>query len=84
MLLKLHFEVLFRRVLLIMNIVYYFEDQNRGISRATASGTIQMSAAFCPLLSAADTLTNLLLNCLLTRHVRFGQLWAKADNGIQW
>ena len=37
MLLKLHFEVLYRRVLFVMSIIYYFGDQNRGIPLATAS-----------------------------------------------
>ena len=37
MLLKLHFEVLYRRILFVMSIVYYFGDPNHGIPRATAS-----------------------------------------------
>ena len=34
MLLKLHFDVLFRRVLFVMSIVYYIGDQKRVIPRA--------------------------------------------------
>ena len=37
MLLKLHFEVLCRRVLFVKSIVYYFGEQNRRIPRATTS-----------------------------------------------
>ena len=37
MLLKLHFEVLYRRVSFVMSIINYFGDQNRAIPRATAS-----------------------------------------------
>ena len=33
MLLKLNFEVLYRRVLFVMSIVYNFGDRNRGITR---------------------------------------------------
>ena len=37
MLLKLNFEVLYRRILFVMGFVYYFGHQNRGIPRETAS-----------------------------------------------
>ena len=48
MLLKLHFEVLYRRVLFVMSIIYYFGDQNRGIPLVTASNIIIVTVAkFC-------------------------------------
>ena len=40
MLPKLHFEVVNRRVLLVMSIVYYFGDQNRAIPWASASNNL--------------------------------------------
>ena len=44
MFLKLHFDVLFRRVLFVMSIIYNFGDQNRGTPRATASITYEIFA----------------------------------------
>ena len=38
-LIKLHFKVLYRRVLFVMSIIYYFGEQNRRIPWATASKT---------------------------------------------
>ena len=40
MLLKFHLEVLYRRVLFVISIVYYFGDQNRRIPRAAVSNNI--------------------------------------------
>ena len=56
--LRLHFEVSYRRILFVMSIstVYYFSDQNSTIPRTTASDYINLHW------QAIDLILNLMLN----------------------
>ena len=56
--LRLHFEVSYRRILFVMNIstVYYFSDQNSTIPRTTASDYINLHW------QAIDLILNFMLN----------------------